>query len=182
MQSTTNLDPVIAFLQAYDGNDAFLKDLKRAHERWGLTDRQYNAARKNMERLAQPQQVVNSAQGLDLTGLPAGTSYHAAHNADGKLNFLRIDNIQDAKSKWNGWVFVKQVIGGNPDERRGSQRPGAAYRGSMQVELATCVAQPNSTMKSYGNELGYCARCNRHLTDAVSRDLGIGPECRKKGL
>lgn len=28
---------------------------------------------------------------------------------------------------------------------------------------------------------GRCCRCNRKLTDPVSIDLGIGPECRKKG-
>jgi hypothetical protein len=32
----------------------------------------------------------------------------------------------------------------------------------------------------YGREIGRCYRCNRTLTDAVSRSLGIGPDCRSK--
>ncbi len=178
--STTGLDPVLAWLRSYTGTDSFLLSIKAADARYGLTDRQYEAAKKNMERALAPKPAGVPVEGLDLSSLPKGTTYHAARNAEGKLNFLRIDNVESGS--WAGWVFVKQVIGGNPDERRGSQKPGTAYRGTMQYELKDIVAQPNSTMSEYGRELGYCARCNRHLTDATSRELGIGPECRKKGM
>lgn len=39
---------------------------------------------------------------------------------------------------------------------------------------------PEEAMESYGQLIGRCGRCRRTLTDKTSRDLGIGPECRKK--
>jgi len=34
-------------------------------------------------------------------------------------------------------------------------------------------------MARYGQEIGSCGRCNRRLTDDLSRERGIGPECWK---
>lgn len=39
---------------------------------------------------------------------------------------------------------------------------------------------PDIAMALYGQHIGRCGRCRRTLTDAVSRDRGIGPECWRK--
>lgn len=35
-------------------------------------------------------------------------------------------------------------------------------------------------MQAYGQKMGYCGDCGRHLTDEISRKLGIGPVCAAK--
>jgi hypothetical protein len=37
-------------------------------------------------------------------------------------------------------------------------------------------------MVVYGQQIGACGRCGTDLTDEYSREIGIGPECAKKGL
>lgn len=37
-------------------------------------------------------------------------------------------------------------------------------------------------MVVYGQQIGACGRCGTELTDEYSREIGIGPECAKKGL
>lgn len=39
-----------------------------------------------------------------------------------------------------------------------------------------------SAMVTYGQQIGACGRCGTELTDEYSREIGIGPECAKKGL
>ena len=41
------------------------------------------------------------------------------------------------------------------------------------------VGAPEATAL-YGQEIGRCGRCNRHLTDEESRRVGLGPECRRR--
>lgn len=37
-------------------------------------------------------------------------------------------------------------------------------------------------MVVYGQQIGACGRCGIELTDEYSREIGIGPECAKKGM
>lgn len=37
-------------------------------------------------------------------------------------------------------------------------------------------------MVVYGQQIGACGRCGTELTDEYSREIGIGPECAKKGV
>jgi hypothetical protein len=32
----------------------------------------------------------------------------------------------------------------------------------------------------FGTELKFCRKCGTHLTDKLSRELGIGPDCRSR--
>lgn len=45
------------------------------------------------------------------------------------------------------------------------------------VLTAIREAGPADSMALYGQHIGSCGRCNRTLTDAVSRSRGIGPDC-----
>lgn len=108
---------------------------------------------------------------LDLSTLPAGSVYVAAGEP---LQFFKIDHV--AEGKWAGWVFVKRQAGDTFD-RFGSQRPGATYRGAAADLLGQVVADPIAAMQAYGMEIGRCGNCNRTLTDEVSRQRGIGPDC-----
>lgn len=46
--------------------------------------------------------------------------------------------------------------------------------------LTVIAKDPASAMQAYGSQIGRCGRCHRTLTDPVSRQLGIGPDCRSK--
>ena len=87
------------------------------------------------------------------------------------LDFFRVDRPAEGQSA--GRVFVKRVIGGRPD---------TAVRGktARQALDAILAAGPQEASQRYGQELGQCGACNRHLTDEISRARGIGPECWKR--
>lgn len=87
------------------------------------------------------------------------------------LVFYRVDRPSDGQ--YAGRVFVKMVIGGKPDQRvEWKQVPGILRR--------IAEAGAAESMALYGQEIGQCGRCNRHLTDETSRQVGLGPECRRK--
>lgn len=75
-----------------------------------------------------------------------------------------------------GQRFVQLVVGGHSNE---------TLVGRRGVESATRIAGLSpalrrEAMERYGREIGKCGRCGRHLTDEVSRALGLGPECASK--
>lgn len=115
-----------------------------------------------------PSQVLN--KGLSRYGVPQG--HYATESATGNndLDFWRVQKPD--KGKWAGYTFVNRVIGG---------RPSVAVRGATAEAALKAIAKdvPGASIR-YGQELGRCSRCNRHLTDETSRALGIGPECRSR--
>jgi hypothetical protein len=101
--------------------------------------------------------------------VPAG-HYALPSSGDNDLVFYRVDRPTDGK--WAGRVFVKMVVGG---------RAASNVRRDYQQGILDRIAEygPSEAQVLYGQEIGRCGRCNRHLTDEESRRLGIGPECRK---
>lgn len=96
--------------------------------------------------------------------------YAIASSGSNDLAFYRVD--RPTEGKWAGRCFVKLVVGGHPDSR--------VRRDAVQGVLARIVeAGVVESGRLYGREIGRCCRCNRTLTDEVSRAEGIGPECRK---
>lgn len=101
---------------------------------------------------------------------PAG--YYAIPGQDGRpLDFYRVDKPE--KGNWVGWTFVKMVVGGKSD---------VSIRDRSRIRRVLEAIQRDSARAAwlYGTEIGNCDKCNTHLTDAVSRQHGRGPECRKK--
>jgi hypothetical protein len=81
--------------------------------------------------------------------------------------------VQDGKGKWAGRTFVSRVIGGRSPQR-------IAYRTQSLAMQAIHDAGVQHSAFRFGQELGRCYRCGRHLTDETSRALSIGPDCRSK--
>lgn len=106
-----------------------------------------------------------------ITTVPAGYYAVTSHTGNNDLDFIKVD--RPTKGKWAGWVFVKRVIGGNPDVRIKNVEAALILQRLQAEGVEVCGAR-------YGIEIGSCYVCNRHLTDETSRALGIGPECRKK--
>lgn len=103
--------------------------------------------------------------------VPAGR--YAIDTQDGALNeiaFYKVD--RPTTGRWAGYVFVKRMIGGNPD---------VAVKGAAaQTVLAAIAADAKGAAVRYGKEIGECGRCGIELTNDESRAYGIGPDCRKK--
>lgn len=105
-----------------------------------------------------------------LADVPAG-HYAIPSTGDNDLVFYRVDRPTD-RGYDGSTTFVKMIVGGHPD-----QNVRRANVAGILARIAEYGVAESARL--YGNEIGRCYRCNRHLTDEVSRDLGIGPECRK---
>ncbi|AKF14305.1 hypothetical protein SEA_VINCENZO_43 [Mycobacterium phage Vincenzo] len=103
--------------------------------------------------------------------VPAGryaidTQVHAVNGTA----FYKVDRPETGR--WAGYVFVKQVIGG--DEQKLSMKQGRA----ILSRIAAAGAEVASAR--YGHEIGECGVCGRQLTNDDSRARGIGPVCADK--
>ena len=104
---------------------------------------------------------------------PAGTvvadgHYAIASTGDNDLAFYK---VEAGEGRWAGRTFVRLVVGGHPDRNV----PAAQVAG-----IRARIADDPEAAARYGQQIGRCYRCNRHLTDEVSRRLGIGPDCRTR--
>jgi len=99
--------------------------------------------------------------------VPAG-HYAIPSTGANDLAFYRVD--RPTEGDYAGRTFIKLVVGGHPDRN--------VKRDHVAGILARIAADDDAAAR-YGREVGHCYVCNRSLTDALSRQLGIGPECRK---
>lgn len=104
--------------------------------------------------------------------LPTGHRRYAIPSLTGNndLDFFLVSRPENGK--WNGWTFVKRVIGGKPD---------APVDNSQVYKILVAIEKdPETASATFGRELGICSKCGIHLTDEESRAYGRGPECRAK--
>lgn len=101
--------------------------------------------------------------------VPAG---RYALDRDGEVTFYKVD--RPTEGKWAGKVFVSLQHGS--DYTSMSRQAGNTILGHI-VDQGVQEA-----MLRYGRELGHCGapNCGLPLTNAESRELGIGPVCRTK--
>ena len=109
---------------------------------------------------------------VSLPDVPEGHYAIPSLTGNNDLDFFRVD--RPTEGKWAGYTFLKRVVGGKPD------LPVARAQ-RRQVLEAIVAAGIDAARQQYGVSIGRCYVCNRHLTDELSRQLGIGPDCRKKG-
>lgn len=102
-----------------------------------------------------------------LPDVPAG--HYAITAKDGTHTvFYRVD--RPTSGRWAGRTFVKLQLSDSYERVRYDHVAGILSR----------IREDGieSAMRRYGLELGRCGRCNRTLTNELSRQLGIGPVCR----
>jgi hypothetical protein len=88
------------------------------------------------------------------------------------LDFWRVD--RPSEGPYAGKMFVKRIVGGKPEMNVKRDTKFRALEAILELGV-------DAAALLYGRELGRCSRCNRHLTDEISRQYGKGPECRSKG-
>ena len=108
---------------------------------------------------------------LFVTNVPEGHYAVDSETGNNDLDFFRVD--RPTEGKWEGYTFVKRVVGGHPDYRIHGKEAQAVL---CRIEEAGV----KEAALRYGKEIGRCCKCNRHLTDETSREFGMGPDCRSQ--
>lgn len=131
-----------------------------------LSPRQWECAQqlRDERENPQPQQARKNTPWPDV---PEGHYATPSRTGTNDLDFWRVDRPE--KGSWKGYTFVKRIIGGHPDTNvRGKE--------ARQALEAIQAAGVEAARTRYGQEIGQCWKCNRSLTDELSRQLGIGPD------
>lgn len=106
-------------------------------------------------------------------GVPEGyyavpaTRMHADASPE-LLDFFVVAYGDSIAPKYAGRLFVKQVIGGQPNQRVSPERARA---------LLGAVIDPVDDRTRFGLTLKRCPKCRQHLTDPNSRKVGWGKDC-----
>lgn len=104
--------------------------------------------------------------------VPAGR--YAVATEDGAINELAFYKVDcPTEGRWAGFTFVKHIVGSDELSVR---------REAKLTVLNKIAADIEGAAARYGHEIGRCGFCDRQLTNDVSRERGIGPECAKKYL
>lgn len=96
--------------------------------------------------------------------------HYAVPGEDGKLRFYVVQKGKPG-TQWAGRTFLKVQASDELHKIQGLKTELAIYR--------KIAANPQEAMLAYGREIGRCGHCNRTLTDANSRERGIGPVCAR---
>jgi len=99
------------------------------------------------------------------------TGYYATVSATGHndLDFWFVRQSKNGKYTW-----VKRVIGGRAD----TAVRGRTAAQALDAILAVGVTESGN---AFADALGHCKNCNRHLTDELSRQRRVGPDCWANG-
>lgn len=183
-----------SWLSNYNGTFEFLLSVKAQYLRTGrISEGQRSGVEKCMARdIPKPTVTVASEPSTIVPKVSETTkpsfvteriptcTYAVESRSTGKLAFFQIDSL--ISGKWSGWTFVKQVIGGHEDERVFTIRPDGSTNGKPWVPqmLEDIKADMAKAIATYSQEFQHCAMCHRSLTDEVSRERGLGPDCAAK--
>lgn len=165
-----SLTELVAWLADQTWSD-FAQSLAAYHAKKGLLTPKQEAAARKMHATCLAKAAAKAApKTVVMPDISAG--YYAVPAEDGvhDLTFYRVD--RPTKGHYAGLTFVKHLVGGD----KAWPVKGAAAVSAVEAVLAV---GETAAMKLYADEFGRCGKCNRTLTDAVSRHYGIGPDCRK---
>jgi hypothetical protein len=129
---------------------------------------------------------------LDLTPIPDGR-FAVFEDDTSKAIYLYKRTLKKRSTQYGKFVWTKyryarehfypgdilaRKISGDTKEFIGHQRKGKPfYSGEYEEAWAKVLADPVSAMKLYGKLVNACAYCGRTLTDPLSQERGIGPDC-----
>lgn len=80
----------------------------------------------------------------------------------------------------NGNIYVDDAAEYGYGKNYGSQKAGAAYRGSIESELQAMLDDPHGAVVAYAAITSRCGVCNAKLEDKSSVERGMGPVCAVK--
>ena len=154
-----------AYLEVYSGNFSFLLDMRVARDKWGLSVPQIRGVVNCIRRGA-----IDAAAPKVKTDAPSVANGRYAITLADKLRFFRIKT--PSEGNWAGFTFVDELTGGL------SLNTFPVKNKASKLEILMAIAADDGALARFGQELGICGVCGSPLTDATSRELGIGPICR----
>ena len=166
-----------------------------AHKRTHETPTRDRMAEARREERFRPETPVlpdyEPALKLDLTPLP--DARFAVRTEDGSTVYLWKKTLKKRTTQYGKFVWTKhryarenfypgdviaRKIAGDTKELIGHQKKGKPfYSGEYEEAWQSVLEDPVSAMKLYGKLVKSCAYCGRTLTDPLSQDRGIGPDC-----
>ena len=122
----------------------------------------------------EPEPEKPAKRTYDVEGKSIPEGYYAVPSRTGKndLDFYEVDVGREG-GKWAGIRFVGRIVGGAEASLKIDRRQQADALVRIQHYGI------DESRARFGQAMGRCGKCGRTLTDAVSRAIGIGPECRK---
>jgi hypothetical protein len=145
--------------------------LKAEEGRVDKTDAGWQTSHLDGKCPAKPEKVTVDTTTDRYSKIPSGHYATKSLTGNNDFDFWRVD--RPLEGKYKGYIFVKRIVGGKPDQNVQRNTKFAALSAILEEGI-------EPTALRYGQELGRCSRCNRTLTDEVSRQYGKGPECRSK--
>jgi hypothetical protein len=109
----------------------------------------------------------------DMPDVPAGKyalTIEGATGDDNDIAFYDVD--RPTEGRWAGYTFVTMILGGGGEQK--------VSRAASRTILGRIAADPAGAARLFGQKTETCGVCGRNLTNKVSRDYGIGPDCRQK--
>ncbi len=124
------------------------------------------------EVVAQPQQVTN-----ELFGTLADGFYALKSTGTNDLVFYAVKTNKGFHNpSYKGQRSVYMIVGGHRDERLTGERAVNAVKRLV----ALTDDERMQAQALYGQEIGRCGVCGRHLTDEHTRKRGIGNDCASR--
>jgi hypothetical protein len=122
--------------------------------------------------VAQPQRVTNESFGTLADGF-----YALKSTGTNDLVFYAVKTNKGFHNpQFKGQRSVYMIVGGHRDERLSGDRAMNAVK--RLVSLTDDERMQAQAL--YGQEIGRCGVCGRHLTDEVTRKRGIGNDCASR--
>jgi hypothetical protein len=164
-----------AWVSEYNGTFQYLVDMRRDLESYGVLSASkargvLNCMRNEILRGQKASAPATSAELGGGTFLPGLNRY--AVTIDGKLRFFSLN--QPTEGKWKGSRFLDELFGAPGDFRK------EAIKGNAKFQILSAIGGDPDALARFGRELGACGVCGSPLTDAASREAGIGPVCMAK--
>lgn len=125
-------------------------------------------AASNGQRQAEAQEREVQAHYQRRSRVQVANGNYAIDDERNGTAFFRVNTPE--RGRWEGFTFV--------DQYASDERYPVRDRARKAAILEAIAADPHKAMLRYGQELGRCGNCNRALTDELSREIGIGPDCR----
>lgn len=135
---------------------------------------------------------IESAPRPQLTPVKPGYYTIVMPEVEGHITFRVEVQANDARFA-PGEMIISRLVGpDNTSNYKGvafARKYGGGYNvwskhredKKLRAALDILAGDPKAAAEGYAKKSGRCYRCNRLLTEPLSIDLGIGPECRKKG-
>lgn len=168
--------------RAQRGNDFAESVLGFLNRKGYLTEGQFNAVKRNVDRAAEQRSASAQAPEVSLVelekvfGVALGNGLKTPRLTVGPYRF----NPAGTASANPGAIYVKRVEDGEYLGKMMNGRFLAKITGEYVQEILNIARDPKGEAIKHGHLTGRCAICSRKLSDSESTARGMGPVCAAK--